>query len=106
MRELEGVAPGDGALALPHHAQHGAIVQVRGREAARGQRHRHRAQQRGQQGDQVQEFLGAVQGLPHLGPPAFQRLHPHAANGGLLHFLQGPFDEGADLPVRPATAKR
>jgi hypothetical protein len=35
---------GNGALALAQHAQHGAVVQMAGRKAARRQRHGHRAE--------------------------------------------------------------
>ncbi len=98
-RKLERVAHGDGALALAQHAQHGAVVQMAGRKAARGQRHGHGAEQRGQQRHQVQELLGPVQRLAHLGPARFKRLHTHAAHGVLLELRVGPLGEGAHLPV-------
>jgi hypothetical protein len=83
-RELGGVGARNGALALAQHAQHGRGIQVVCRKAARGQRHGHGRQQRGQQGHQAQEFLGAVQRLAHFGAAAFQRLHPHAVHVGLF----------------------
>ena len=67
------------ALRQAQHAQHGAVVEVALREVARGDAHRHRRQQRRQQRHQVEELLGAVQRLAHLGPAALQRLDAHAA---------------------------
>jgi hypothetical protein len=91
--ELQRIAQGDRALALAQHAQHRAVVQVAGREAPRRQCHRHGAEQGGQQGHQVQEFLGAVQRLAHLGAPALQRLDAHAAHLAPLDLFGGPGHE-------------
>ncbi|MNT05097.1 hypothetical protein D3C72_1397060 [compost metagenome] len=91
--ELEGVGAGHAALRQAEHAQHGAVVQVAGREAARGQRHGHGRQQRREQRDQAQEFLGAVQRLAHLGPAALEGVEPHAAQLALLDGGVGPFGE-------------
>ena len=76
-------------------------------EAARGQRHGHGAEQRREQRHQVEEFLGAVQRLPHLGPAALERFDAHAAHLGLLHFACGPVGERCDRAVarrRPRSA--
>ncbi len=89
-RELHDVSGGDGALALAQHAQHGAVVQVAGREAARRQRHRHGRKQRRQQRDEVEELARAVQRLAHLGAAAFEGLQPRAAQLALL-------DDGVQL---------
>jgi hypothetical protein len=79
---------------------------VAGGEAARGQRHRHGAQQRGEQRHQVEEFLRPLQRLPHLGPAALQRLDAHAAHVGALGLRLGPLGEARTGPSSPATAKR
>ena len=100
-RELQRVAQGDGALAQAQHAQHGAVVQMAGGKATRGQRHGHRAQQRRQQGDQVEEFFGTVHGLAHLGPAIVQRFDPHAAHLGLFDFFLGPLHKRLHLRVFP-----
>jgi hypothetical protein len=93
--ELEGVGQRDAALAQAQHAQHGAVVQVVGGKAARRQRHGHGRQQRRQQRHQVQEFLGPVQRLAHLGAAAVQRLQAHAAQAA-FHLGLGPVGEGLD----------
>ena len=90
-RKFGGVGACNGALALAQHAQHGRCVQVVGRKAARGQRHGHGREQRGQQGHQAQELLGAVQRLAHFGAAAFQRFHPHGAHVGLFDLFSRPF---------------
>ena len=69
----------DRALRLAEHAQHRAIVEVAVRELARRDAHRHRGQQGRQQGDEVEELLGAVQRLAHLGPAGLERLDAQAA---------------------------
>ncbi len=95
-RELGGVGTGNGALALAQHAQHGRGVEVVGGKAARGQRHGHGREQRGQQGHQAQEFLGPVQRLAHFGATALQRLHAHAMLFGLFRLVRSPLAEGLD----------
>jgi hypothetical protein len=76
-------------------------------EAARRNRHRHRTQQGGQQGHQVEEFLGPLQRLLHLGPAAFERLQAQPAHAGLLQFGLGPGGRSASPPASaPATARR
>ena len=37
----------------------------------------------------------------HFGAAAFERLDPHAADGRVLHFLQRPGHESADLRIGP-----
>jgi hypothetical protein len=88
-------------VALAQHAQHRAVVEVVGREAARGQRHRHGRQQRRQQRHQAQEFLGAVQRLAHLGPAALEGVEPHAAQLALLDLRLGPVDEALHRRIGP-----
>ena len=48
-------------------------------EVARGDAHRHRGQQRREQRHEVEELLGAVERLAHLGPAAGERLDAQAA---------------------------
>ena len=69
----------DRALRLAEHAQHRAVVEVAVGEVARRDADRHRGQQRRQQRDQVEELLGAVERLAHLGPADCERLDAHAA---------------------------
>ena len=88
--ELDRVRTGDGALRQAQHAQHGAIVQMPRRKAARGQRHRHGRQQRRQQRHQAEELLGAVERACHLGSAAAQRFQPHAVHLRLFHLGLGP----------------
>jgi len=97
--KLEAVSQCDGALRLAQHAQHGAVVQVLGGKAARHDGHGHGAEQGGQQADQVEEFFGAIQGLPHLGAAAVQRLDAQAARVGFFQFVSGPCQVGLDQPV-------
>ena len=98
------------ALRQAEHAQHGAVVEVAAGEVARGDADRHGGEQRRQQRDEVQEFLGAVQRLAHLGPAAFERLDAHAAQARRLLISRfGPVDElraPASPSRRPATASR
>ena len=97
--KLEAVSQCDGALRLAQHAQHGAVVQVLGGKAARHNGHGHRAEQGGQQADEVKEFFSAVQGLPHLGAAAVQRLNAQAARVGFFQRVGSPLQVGLDLAV-------
>ncbi len=99
--ELERVAPRNRALALAQHAQHRAVVQVRRRKCSRRQCDCYGAEQGRQQRHQVQELLGAVQRLPHLGPAAFERLDSHASYRRLLDLFQRPLHELRHTRVRP-----
>ena len=72
-----------------------------GCKTARRQGHRHRTEQRCQQGDQVQKLLGPLQGLPQLRPTALQRLDPHAAHGTIFDLALRPGHEGVDASVLP-----
>ena len=65
---------------MAQHAQHGAVVQVAGCKAARGQGHGHGAEQGGQQGHEIQKLFCTVERAAHLGAAAFKRLHAHAAH--------------------------
>jgi hypothetical protein len=67
--ELDEVLRRDGPLRQAEHAQHRAVVQVARREVARGDGHGDGGEQRRQQGDEVEELLGAVERLPHSGRP-------------------------------------
>ena len=97
--ELQRIRPGDRALRRAQHAQHRAIVEPALREVARGDRHRHRGQQSRQQRHQVEELLGAVERLAHLGPARRERLDAQAAHlVGLLPLL-GPAHELGHLGV-------
>ena len=87
----QGVGARHGGLWDPQHPQHGTVVQVAGGVHPGGDGHRDRAQQRGQQGHQVQEFFCPGQGFLHLRPPALQRVQAHAA--ALLAF-QGTVQPG------------
>ena len=83
------------ALRQSQHAQQRAIVEVAQRVEPGRHRDCDRAQQRREQRDQVQELLGPVQRLSHLGPSALERLDPDTAQPGLL-------EPGVDpLPVAP-----
>ncbi len=95
--ELKAVSQRNGALRLAQHAQHGAVIQMPGRKAARHNRHRHGAEQGGQQRDQVKKLFRALQRLAHGGVAAFQRLQPGTANvwwrARLFYFCRGPRHE-------------
>ena len=109
--ELQHIHAQNLALTLTQDPQHGAVVQMPRRKTPRRQGHRHRTQERGQQGHQVQKLLSAVQGLAHLRPPGVQGLQAHPANLWLLDIDLGPLGEGGHLarlahhgqaPVEPA----
>ena len=104
-RKFGGVGPRNGALALPQHPQHGRGVEVLGRKPARGQRHSHGREQRGQQRHQAQEFLGTVEGLAHFRAAAFQRLHAHAMHFGFFGFGHCPLVERLDGRCRADDGK-
>ena len=107
--KLKGVGQRNRALRLTQHAQHGAIVQVLGGKTARHNGHGNSTQQRRQQGHQIEEFLGPVQRLAHLGAAAFQRFQPRAAQaGGRIGLFQlglGPLHIGLDGFVIPGHGK-
>ena len=94
--ELECVRHRDGALALAEHPQHRAIVEMAGREAACCERHGDRRKQCSEERHQVQELLGTVERLPHLGPSAFERVEPRAAQFALLQGRVGEIAERLD----------
>ena len=89
-QKFQAIAQSQCALALPQHPQQGTGVQLPLGKTARGQGHRHRAQQSGQQGHQVQKLRGAVQGLAHFGPAAVQRLDLHTPHIRLVRLGFGP----------------
>ncbi len=100
-RKFQRVGTRHGGLRQSQHAQHGAVVQMPLGKTARRNSHRHRAQQRRQQGHQVQKLLGPGQGLLHLGAPALQRLQPQPAHAGFLNLDLGPLHKLLDCRVRP-----
>ena len=79
-QKFEAITQCERALALAQHAQQGAGVELAFGKAARGQGHSHRTQQGRQQGYQIQELRGAVQGLAHFGTARVQRLDLHTAH--------------------------
>ena len=70
-----------------------AIVEVAAGEVARGDADRDRREQRREQRDQVEEFLGAVERLAHLGPAGGERFDAQAAQRSGLDLGLGPVDE-------------
>ena len=68
-------------------------------EVARGDADRDRGEQRRQQRDEVEELLGAVERLAHLGPAGGERLDADAAQALGLDLGLGPVDELGDLGV-------
>ena len=84
------ISPGDVALPQAEHAQQRSAIQMGIGKVARRQRHGYGAQQRCQQGHQVQEFLRPLQGLAHLRAAAFQGFHAQAAHACVGHVLLGP----------------
>ena len=72
-----------------------------GCKTARRQSHCDRTEQCCQQGDQVQELLSPLQGLPQLRAATLQRLHPHAAHGAVFNLALCPGHEGVDSSVLP-----
>ena len=91
--EFQQVSAGHGGLGHAQNAQHGAIIQMALGKAARGNRHRHRAQERGQQGHQIQKLLGAPERALHFRATAFERIQTHAAQVLALNGLFGPRGE-------------
>ncbi len=79
-RELDQVLQRDRPLRQAEHAQHRAVVEVAAREVARRDADRDGRQQRGEQRDEVQELLGAVERLPHFGPAVGERLDAQPAH--------------------------
>jgi colicin import membrane protein len=98
-RELDEVLQRDRPLWQAEDAQHRAVVEMAAGEVARGDADRDRGEQRRQQGDQVEEFLGAVERLAHLGPACRERLDADAAQALRLDLALGPIDELGDLGV-------
>ena len=86
-RELDGVGPRDGALALAQHTQHGRCVEMLVGESARRQSHGHGRKQGREQRDQIQKILRTHQRLVHFGATAVQRLDAHAAHRMLIDQL-------------------
>ena len=82
--KLQHIGPGHGALGQAQHAQHGAVVQVAGGKPACRDGHGHGTEQGCQQGNEVEKFFGAGQGLLHLGPPGLQRFDACAAQMALV----------------------
>jgi uncharacterized OsmC-like protein len=91
------VHPQNLPLALTEHTQHGAIIQMPSRKCARRQSHGHRTQERCQQSHQMQKFLGAVQGLTHLGPTRLERLKTGTAHLGSFDIGLCPCGERGHL---------
>ena len=89
--ELQCIGARNAPLRLAEHAQHGAVVEVAIGEVARRDGHRHRRQQRRQQGHEIEKLGGAVERLAHLGAPALERFEAQAAPalGGDLRFGPG-----------------
>ena len=98
-RELDEVLERDRPLRQAEHAQHRAIVEVAAGEVARGDADRDRGEQRREQRDEIEELLGAVERLAHLGAPGGERLDAEAAQALGLDLVLGPVDELADLGV-------
>ena len=98
--ELDHVTRGNRALGQAQHAQHGAIVQMRGSKSPRCQGHGHRAEQGRQERDQTQKLARAIQRLAEFGPPTLQRLQAHAARSAFhaaLDVRSGPHFKGLGL---------
>ncbi len=64
-------------------------------EVARGDAHRHRRQQRREQRHEVEELLGALGRLAHLGAAAAHGLEAHATQITPLDLVLGPLNIGA-----------
>ena len=92
-RELDQVLQRDRSLRQAEDAQHRAVVEVAAGEVARGDADRDRGEQRREQRDQVEELLGPVERLAHLGPAGGERLDPDAAQVLGLDLGLGPVDE-------------
>ena len=99
-QELVGVGARHGALRQTQHAQHGAVVQVVLGKPARCDGHGHGRQQRGEQGHEVEEFLGPRQRLLHFGPAAFERFESQPTHTGFVDFGLSPVGEALDRRVR------
>ena len=98
-RELDQVLQRDRPLRQAEDAQHRAVVEMATGEVARGDADRDRGEQRREQRDEVEEFLGAVERLAHLGPAGGERLDADAAQALRLDLALGPVDELGDLGV-------
>ena len=98
--KFKGIGQRNRALGLAEHAQHGAVVKMFGGKTTRHDGHCNRAEQRRQQGNEVQEFFSAVQRLPHFGAAGLERLQPHAPDAGLggrfFDLVTGPLHVVAD----------
>ena len=97
--KLKGVAERQSTLTLTQHAQQSTAVQMACRKGASGQGHGHCAQQSGQQGDQVEEFAGTVQGLAHFRAPTLQGLDLNASDSTAVRLFPSPSDKGFGLFV-------